>query len=197
MKSNVHLLFPTPIYRTNIGVDYPDNESLEFEESNNGFISVNQQYLPTNLILKKTIEKEIDNFLYKELLLSSKISVKHQCSWVLLHQKGNHSPRHYHANSWLSGIYYITVSEKSGKLRFADAVPYGWTSGNVVPDVEKRNNINSSSWEFLPVCGDLFLFPSHINHCSDINETNEDRICISFNYTLEGEWGTSTAFIKT
>ena len=48
------------------------------------------------------------------------------------------------------------------------------------------------SYTFCPEPGDIYLFPSHLNHLSLPNESDNDRVCIVFNYTLHGTWGETT-----
>ena len=61
---------------------------------------------------------------------------------------------------------------------------------------EEFNNITGNTFVITPQSGDLFLFPSHLPHQSFANNSDCDRICVSFNYTLHGSWGTSTQYIS-
>ena len=65
------LLFPTPILRTNIGVQY-DVSNVEFKRSpsDDGWISVDEQYLNSNKRLKDSIEIEIESYLREALSLN-------------------------------------------------------------------------------------------------------------------------------
>ena len=76
--------------------------------------------------------------------------------------------------------------------------PYAWTDSSMYPasELEEFNNITGNTFVITPQSGDLFLFPSHLPHQSFANNSDCDRICISFNYTLHGSWGTSTQYIS-
>ena len=198
---NIIPLFPTPLYSTNIGVDYdiPLNITLKLDQRDNGGgISLDQEYLLKTKSLKKRIDKEIEIYLRKYLRLKTNVELKHQCSWVLIHKKGDFSPKHFHSNSWLSGIYYYKVNPNSGKVVFNNTPPYGWTCSLMDPvtEVEDFNLLNSNQYWISPKEGDLFLFPSHLNHHSKPNDSDDDRICISLNYTLHGTWGVNTSRIS-
>ena len=65
-----------------------------------------------------------------------------------------------------------------------------------VSELEEFNNITGNTFVITPQSGDLFLFPSHLPHQSFTNNSDCDRICVSFNYTLHGSWGTSTQYIS-
>ena len=40
-----------------------------------------------------------------------------------------------------------------------------------------------------PVPGMIICFPSHLGHDVGINQSNEDRYSMAFNYILRGEYG--------
>ena len=197
MNPKIHLLFPTPVYVDNIGVDFEISTEREYVNAEGGLVSRNQNYLLGNKKLREGIELHIENYLRTYLRLHRSVGLKHQCSWILLTDKGGYSPRHFHSNSWLSGIYYYHVNKNSGDLKFEDAPPHSWCCGNMDPSdqIEEYNLINSNSMKYKPKPGDVYLFPSHLNHSATKNESDEQRICISFNYSLCGKWGISTQFM--
>ena len=124
--------------------------------------------------------------------------LKHQNSWVLVHNKGDKSHRHYHQNSWLSGIYYHKTPLNSGDVCFSVSSPnFGWTTSQMNPytEIEEHNPYNSGMFIVKPKEGDLFLFPSHLEHSSGVNASDYDRCLVSFNYTLHGTWGQPTSRI--
>ena len=199
IMEKVYELFPTPLYSNNIGTEYRLHETDLYQNStSHGSISVDQQYLLKVEHLKEIIENEIETYLRKYLHLKTNVYLKHQCSWLLVHNKGDYSPEHYHCNSWLSGIYYHKVNRDSGDLVLIKNPPYAWTDSSMYPvsELEEFNNITGNTFVITPQSGDLFLFPSHLPHQSFANNTDCDRICVSFNYTLHGSWGTSTQYIS-
>ena len=197
---NIISLFPTPLYSTNIGVDYDIPLDILFKPrmDKKGGISVDEEYLLKTKSLKKSIDKEIEIYLRKYLRLKTTVGLKHQCSWLLVHKKGDFSPKHYHSNSWLSGIYYYKVQPNSGDLVFHTQPQFGWSCPSMYPlsEVEDFNFINSNEYFITPKEGDLFLFPSHLVHDSKSSESDYDRLCISFNYTLHGKWGSTASLIS-
>ena len=195
---DVSLLFATPLYKNNIGVyDIGDYKS-SCHRINNGYISNNEQYLKGNKKLKKVIDDQIEIYLRKYLRLKKTVYLKHQSSWLTVHEKDDSSQKHYHSNSWLSGVYYPIVNSMSGDLVVVNRPPYGWCDGFMYPEseIEEFNSINGISYRFKPTPGDLFLFPSHLDHESEPNLSNVDRVCMAFNYTLHGKWGSSTTSIS-
>ena len=193
MNPKIHLLFPTPVYVDNIGVDFEISIKREYGNAEGGLVSRNQSYLLENKKLREGIELHIENYLRTYLRLHRSVGLKHQCSWILLTQKGGYTGKHFHSNSWLSGIYYFHVTETSGDLEF-EHTPPNWCAGNMDPSkqIEEYNMINSTSIAFRPRPGDLYLFPSHLHHAATRNESSEQRICLPFNYSLCGQWGSLT-----
>ena len=206
-KGLTYALFATPVHCNNIGTDYKievndlrpcytSTLSPKSYDKCNGLITRDQNYLlqKNNQVLKENIEEVIQVYLYDNLKINRRIGIKHQCSWGLVHKKGHYSPKHYHRNAWLSGIYYFQVNKNSGNLEVFDNPPYGWTCNSMAPfdAVNEYNALNSTEYAFEPNPGDIFIFPAHLHHQSYMNNSDEDRICISFNYTLSGCWGGMT-----
>ena len=200
MTEEINLLFPTVVYRNNIGVYDMGDYKSSCHRINNAYISNNQQQLQSgkNKKLKKAIDSQIENYLRKYLRLKKTVYLKHQSSWLTVHEKGDAAQKHYHSNSWLSGVYYPIVNSMSGNLVVVNRPPYGWCDGFMYPEseIEEFNSINGISYRFKPTPGELFLFPSHLDHESEPNLSNVDRVCMAFNYTLHGKWGSSTTSIS-
>ena len=195
---DVSLLFATPLYKNNIGVYDIGEYKTSCHRVENGYISNDQNYLAGNNTLKNVIDDQIEIYLRNYLRLKKTVYLKHQSSWLTVHEKGDSAQKHYHSNSWLSGVYYPIVNSMSGRLWVVNRPPYGWCDGFMYPDseIEEYNLINGTSFRFKPTPGDLFLFPSHLDHESEPNLSDVDRVCISFNYTLHGKWGSSTTSIS-
>ena len=200
MTEEINLLFPTVVYRNNIGVYDMGDYKSSCHRINNAYISNNQQQLQSgkNKKLKKAIDSQIENYLRKYLRLKKTVYLKHQCSWLTVHEKGDFAQEHYHTNSWLSGVYYPIVNPMSGNFVVCDRPPYGWCNGFMFPDseIEEYNILNGISHTFTPNPGDLFLCPSHLPHEGKPNLSDEDRVCMAFNYTLHGKWGSSASWIS-
>ena len=81
----------------------------------------------------------------------------------MIHEKDDAAHKHYHSNSWLSGVYYPIVNPMSGRFVVRNRPPYGWCDGFMNPEseIEEYNSINGIAASFTPTPGDLFLFPSH------------------------------------
>ena len=88
--------------------------------------------------------------------------------WININGPGSWNALHEHPQCDLAGVFYIDVPENSGQIMFEN-LPY------------RNQNIQ----KFIkPVKGLILLFPAHARHAVLPNESNEDRISVSFNINL-------------
>ena len=94
-------------------------------------------------------------------------------SWVTQTLKGEHAHVHSHGSCDLSGAYYIQTNEQDGNIFF-----------------KSPNKLTGNSWMFehlpelasyKPQVGKLLLFPSWLEHGVLENQTDHERISLSFN----------------
>ena len=98
--------------------------------------------------------------------------------WALVNGKNAANDLHNHCNSYLSGVYYVKAPENSGNLYFHDP---RISSQMLVPAYDKITPITLSKLIYKPVEGMLVIFPSWLWHGVEINQSEEERISISFN----------------
>jgi hypothetical protein len=91
---------------------------------------------------------------------------------------GQSNPNHNHADAHISFVYYVNVPDNiQNPLRFYNYSsrhePFaGFCKFNNQND--SWNIINSYTWQFTPICGQLMVFPATLNHdtigqCQDSN----------------------------
>ena len=92
----------------------------------------------------------------------------------------DHQEFHVHHGRHISGVYYVKIPEgKSGK--FICRTRDSW---NQLPLPRKTHVNYPETMEFPPSAGNILLFESDLLHMVEPNETDEDRISISFNYQV-------------
>ena len=97
---------------------------------------------------------------------------------------GQHSPSHFHQNSIVSGVFYISVEEDDG-IVFTD--PNAKLKDMIKFKIEEYNIWNSSTWYLPSITNELMLFPSWLDHQVKPNpKATKDRISISFNTFAKG-----------
>lgn len=138
---------------------------------------------PTLKNLKEYFEKQINHYMHNHMEYSENYKFYITQSWANFNEKETFHHKHNHANSILSGVYYIGFH--SAAIRF-------YKNFNTFPlqfEVKNYNIVNSKSWFFAPQKNNLFLFPSQLEHSVEANENNEPRISIAFNSFVKGKIG--------
>jgi uncharacterized protein (TIGR02466 family) len=128
----------------------------------------------TRLILPHVAE-------FGELLLGERLTWLIKEMWGNVLESGGHQALHNHANSFVSGIIYLSESHPSAQTVFAKA-PGG--SDFVFNNTNARAKLgayNAGKWVSpVPAPGDLLLFPSYLLHEVPTNG-GERRISLAFN----------------
>jgi len=127
--------------------------------------------------LWEAIEERL-NIYHEKVSLRGKVQITEW--WFNINYKGCMNRLHQHPNSIHSGVYYIKTPENCGGIVFphpSSTLMWSWQSGML-----KEPNANNSSMVTLsPKKNLLFLFPSWADHSVDANESDEERISLSFN----------------
>ena len=106
-------------------------------------------------------------------------------SWVNINPPLSFNVKHCHPNCDIAGVLWIKIPKNSGDIVFYS--PYNFISYNEMicytrEFQEKGKYFND--YEFPAREGNLLLFPSHLEHKVKQNNSDEDRISVSFNLKL-------------
>src|SRR4051812_34010895 len=99
--------------------------------------------------------------------------------WVNVLETGGHQAMHNHANSFISGVVYLTPTHRSAQTVFLRS-PGGtdFTFKNEHPQM-KVGPYNADKWVSpAPAPGDMVLFPSFLLHAVPPNE-GERRVSLA------------------
>ena len=102
--------------------------------------------------------------------------------WAIINKKGNSNNEHIHPNSNLSAAYYVKAPEKGGDFLVSN--PHSM-SRNSFPERENPTELNRLIAKHKVEEGDLLIFPAYLPHQVLPNESDEDRIVISFNLWIQ------------
>ncbi|WP_446809296.1 putative 2OG-Fe(II) oxygenase [Methylomonas sp. 2BW1-5-20] len=116
--------------------------------------------------------------------------------WVNVLDSGGHQAMHNHANSFISGVVYLTPTHDSSRTVFMKSP--GGTDFAFKNDHEGviTGPFNAEKWiSPQPEPGDLVLFPSYLMHAVPPN-AGERRITLAMNAipTQLNSWGYSIKF---
>jgi len=196
MSSYVQPLFGIPLYRNT----RPELEGLTERVSNleyermavgNGDISTTKWLLEQESFqdLRSLIMEEMNIFTHYLLHMDpQKIQWRLQNSWAVRHNKGDWSQAHHHTNSVFSGVYYVRTNENSGNIVFTRTHDTVSTTTFDFP-YTNFNELNSKSFGITPQTGEIVMFPSHLMHSVDPNNSDQIRYAVAFNFVPTGTWG--------
>ena len=204
--SQVHDIFPTPVMRVsgvlapdlvasarrdalaarkkaNVKSDLLSHTEVVSPKSNANFLSISRAVLP----------KVVD---YGALLFGETLRWGITGMWVNVLETGGHQALHTHANSFISGVVFLTGMHPSANTVFHRPM------GN--PEFNFANNhakvkwgpYNSQQWAMPEAeAGDLILFPSYMLHAVPRNEGGQ-RISVAFNAIPDhlDSWGYTIQF---
>ena len=199
MTFEVFNFFPTPLFYNNIDIDIDTKKFLlnsSFKRTGGG----TSNWTKSNYILDDEVCKGfVDKLFFQlKLFVNNYLHTDDRHfewyitnSWVLKHEPNDYNPAHAHANSLITGVYYLEVPEHSGDITFHK--PDGLTNifhvSTNIP-YKEYTPTNCGRWTFTPREGDILLFPSHLYHSVGVNETNKQRYSLSINFHIKGTLGT-------
>ena len=102
--------------------------------------------------------------------------------WAIINKKGSLNQKHNHSNSDLSAAYYVSADKNCGDIIFYDPRPAAIYKH---PNAKKPNILNATINSISPEPGMLILFPSYLEHSVNPNLSENNRIVISFNLSLD------------
>ena len=194
-----NLLFPTPVWTIQLE-DFRDmNEEMYsfiketqikdqkgIKKSNNkGWHSKNfdMQVIQIQNFIKNvspSIEKVMTDMNWEK----NKQSVKISNMWAIINTGGSTNSRHQHGNSTISAAYYVRAPKNCGDIVFYDPRP---APVFYYPTALSSNLLNAQVNSITPKERSLILFPSYIDHSVNENLSNDERIVISFNVTIQSK----------
>lgn len=194
------LIFSTPVWETNISSLVDSNELVDYayelyesgksvKKSNRlGFHSA---YINTNaessdnrfkLVLDEVVGL-CKSIVEEQLFHSIEDKAFSLEAWANINSKYSYNQQHIHGgNCLLSAVYYAQVPKNSGEFYFkqdnkdADCVArFG---------IDKFNPLGTAIYR-MPKAGDIYVFPSWVDHGVEQNLSDEDRISFAFNVKCE------------
>ena len=141
-----------------------------------------QENEPKNFIkfILPAIEQVITDMNWEK----QKQSININSMWAIINTGGAANHRHQHSNCTISGAYYVRAPKNSGDIIFYDPRP---APVYTYPNAVNPNLLNAQVNGISPKEGALVLFPSYLDHSVNENLSNEERIVISFNITIQSK----------
>jgi len=196
--SEVHGLFPTPLFKTKLNRGFTEKEMNFILENENKVqinnyntkVSANKNILNSEEFndLKNEINNALNN--YKNIVLNTdnQLELYITQSWISYMKDNYFHNQHNHLNSFVSGVLYIQAKDNimflTDKNNFFEL------------KVKQFNDFNSQSFNMNVETGDLILFPSHLIHLVPHKINKNKRISLAFNTFIKGEIGRAEALTE-
>jgi hypothetical protein len=130
------------------------------------------------------------------LLFGEKLGWSLKEMWVNVLDPGGRQAMHNHANSFISGVVYLTRTHQDSRTVFMKSpggTEFAFRNDNAGV---ATNSYNADKWiSPAPDPGDVVLFPSYLMHAVPVNP-GERRITLAFNAipTHLDSWGYRVSF---
>jgi len=192
-------IFPCPVYivKRDVGLSPKEDKDIEdiikegLNKSVANVCSVNT-YIFNNKLkeIKQFCEQQIKIYVKEVISDNEELDFYITQSWLNITKPGENHHQHFHPNSIISGVFYMSTTE-ADTITFHDP---NFGIKNIMEFPSKKFNVfNSHSCFFNANINELVLFPSWLSH--SVAATSEkavtDRISLSFNTFVRGTFGES------
>ena len=156
--------------------------------SNRGGWQSNPFYHESENILFSILNKEITSYFSNTDLFRENFRYGYSGLWLNINRNGDYNSWHSHPTADLAGVIWIQVPTEgdSGRIKFTS--PHEFTEHKSFkmynPEVRDELTLPDSAYALKPVPGTILIFPAHLYHQVEPNQTRNDRISASFNINL-------------
>lgn len=192
----VHTLnaFTTPIF----ALRYDRSEELNKEvvpifkeiehndQNQHGYVNGYTSYSSTSNILELENLSELLSFIANSVnqihnRLELSVPIKLINSWFSIGRKNSMHERHNHLPSTWSGVYYVQANNNDGNITFFNEhLKSNWPFS----ETSIENVLTRQIFTIQPETGLMLIFPSYLEHQVHLNNTDNERIAISFNFGI-------------
>ena len=188
-KDTLIQLFPTTLLVRSYKEDfkkefkYIRNVDYKGQQVTGAFRSQDSYILkhPELLKIKEFILESLD--MYTDVVLRTKQKLSITQAWVQRNPNATFTHEHTHANSLISGVFYFRNEDHAAITFTKDSV------ARIRPSIHEFTRLNSDSFTFKPLSGDVVLFPSGLRHSVPVNIKKESRYSLAFNSFCFSELG--------
>lgn len=189
MQCMMYNLFPSVVEKSHVSIDEKELTTLKsFNHMIKSVGNYNSQdkYVLNHLdlsSLKKRLTDVVQKYHNKIYKPKTPIEIYITQSWVNLTLPNEYHHEHKHPNSYLSGVFYIDVSDGDGICFVNDRY------SSIKIDSEEYDEYNGSTWTVPVSNNDVVVFRSDLSHKVDTTSTGKNRVSLAFNTFLKGYVG--------
>ena len=135
--------------------------------------------VPLNVSFIPVLKKHLYIFLKESFDIDN---FKIQSAWFVENLKGHFNVKHNHPEAHLSGVYYLKAPKNCGDIvlfRDDKLVEYLDLYNYLEPNSDHYVN-----YSITPEKSKLIVFPAHLSHQVNPNQSDDARLCFGFNIKL-------------
>ena len=193
MEHEILGILPIPVYKTERELNISESESEEIKSiieegvhDRLGNLRSDNSYIFDNKLkkIKEFCDQHIKIYAKEIIDPKKELNFYITQSWLNITKPGGSHFRHWHPNSIISGVFYVSTVEDDTICFFKDR------DLKVMQIESNVNAYNTHVWGVSVNNNTLVLFPSWLEHSVERNEkASSDRISISFNVFMKGTIG--------
>lgn len=191
MSLDVIGLFPVPVSKCPFGRALFESEmtavlAQQTRQNQSNACSTNSEVLniPELTDIKQFIDLSLQEYLHKVYTPQYTVRLEVTQSWFNYTGVNQHHHMHRHANSFVSGVFYIQTNETDGRIVF-----HREPTRELQIASAHEHLFNAKSWWVDVGVGELLLFPSYLAHSVNEVTGSKPRISLAFNTFPVGQIG--------
>ena len=194
MKREIMGILPIPVYKTERELNISESESEEIKSiieegvhDRLGNLRSDNSYIFDNKLkkIKEFCDQHIKIYAKEIIDPKKELNFYITQSWLNITKPGGSHFRHWHPNSIISGVFYVSTVEDDTICFFNKSKTF-----EMLQIESNVNAYNTHVWGVSVKNNALILFPSWLEHSVERNEkASSDRISISFNVFMKGTIG--------
>ena len=113
-----------------------------------------------------------------------KVKYQHHPGWININMPGAFNEKHTHPGCELAAIYYLKTHKDCGAISFDNPVRHScYNYLSALSEQVAHTSGTGFYFQMTPEPGTLVVFPAHLEHRVLVNESDVDRISLSWNIT--------------
>lgn len=190
-NKSIYPLFATAVYKNKLDIILTDAEMSAIQLLDSSKQILGTQLSTDKFILEKPVLTRIKQMITCEIqeyfnsFMNYEFEIYLTNSWCNIAHNTEGQTLHNHANSIVSGVFYLKVNNSQPSITFVTTVPPFLLNMRA----KKYNMFNSLEFDIPVEDNEIILFPSQCFHYVKPNTTSNDRISIAFNTFVRGNIG--------
>jgi len=192
-KYTIRILFPTLLHEYNFDEINRDeiikycyerkkiDKGMSF--SNCGGWHSSPETIMNDNIISRTLGIGLKESLFQSLDHRPSVNITH---WININPPNSYNTSHTHPDSHFSGVMWIKIPKDGGDIRFDSPHEFsGFTETSSYTKEVQEESGAAGSFIITPEEGKMVTFPAYLRHEVKRNESDEDRISISYNIRID------------